>query len=172
MIWPWERYDWTKVSNWTQELDDFDRRKAKAIALARYEFAREAGLKDAHGLDPQKAWQANYDGTLAEVAAAKFFGFYYTGTIGSLDRDDVGPFQIRGTPYGNGHLILHRDPKDPPHKKYILATGGEPRFTLEGWCYGYEGKTYLWWDKQPDRSRPCFWIPSTVLHSMKEIGIK
>ena len=125
------------------------------------------GRQDEYDAPQDQGWEFHIQGACGEKAAAKDLGVYWSGNLGDLKADDVGPFQVR-TASGHGyHLLLHK--KDQDEKKYILVTGTAPRFRLVGWCYGKEGKLKkYWWDKSKTK-RPAYFVPQTALHPIESL---
>jgi hypothetical protein len=113
----------------------------------------------AHGHQAATDWQSNIEGVLSEMALSKHWNLYWKGK-GNLREPDVGNHDCRSTPYGTGHLLLHKE--DPDERRYYLLIGVNGRYEVAGWCYGMEGKLDEYW-KAPQRGRPCYMVPQTAL---------
>jgi hypothetical protein len=98
----------------------------------------------------------------AELAACKFFDYFWTGHIGDYKARDCGPFQVRQTWRELGSLILH--PEDHDQHQHILVTGVMPDYWLTGWAWGFEGKLKKYW--RTDVRNPAFFVPQGVIHEM------
>jgi hypothetical protein len=100
---------------------------------------------------------------------------FYDGNVGVVGPGDVGKLELRSTKYRGGHLVLHRPfedgrPKDNPNAIYVLVYSyDKPTYYIAGWLYGHEGQDQKWWNQQPDKSRPCFWIPPSELKDPEEL---
>jgi hypothetical protein len=79
---------------------------------------------------------------------------------------DIGDkYQVRGTNYATGRLILHG--KDNDKAPFILVVERFPIYQLVGWIYGAEGKKpEYWWATAPI---PAFFVPREVMHSMETL---
>lgn len=140
-------------------------KNAELVAGHRRKEDIQKGYKVAWGQsnDPDKIMRDMIEGSYYEAAVCKFLQLPYTK--GVLRGDDAGRYQVRGTTYPNGRLILH--PEDHDSKIYILVVGEVPEFTLYGWILGVDGKKDEYWD-DPAGGRPAFFVPQSVLN--KDIG--
>jgi len=72
-------------------------------------------------------WDTDFDGTCGECAAAKHYGRYWPMSVtfpgvddaSSYKKFDIDGFQVRATPWRDGHLIVR--PNDKLGERYILA---------------------------------------------------
>lgn len=135
----------------------------------------------AHGFsNARNGWQADNEGALAEVAAAKGLNLYWSA--GSFGAPDVGGlYDVRSTPYATGHLVIY--PKDESERKFILAVGADAHWELRGWLYARECKQAQYWTTHTVRGKPClatdpgaaklndacFYVPQIALHPMNTI---
>ena len=78
-------------------------------------------------------------------------------------------YQVRATPWRNGHLIINKD--DPPKDIYILITGENTvgfTWLVRGWLVGSDGKREGWWgEKQKDRY--AYFVPQAELNEMSDL---
>ena len=113
-----------------------------------------------HGIDAATAdWQAHIEGALGEMALAKHLRIYWPGK-GELTDPDVGPLEVRTTPYEHGKLILH--PSDGDDSIFWLLTGFNGTYNVRGWISGRDGKRDIYWS-DPVGGRPAFFVPQDAL---------
>ena len=104
-------------------------------------------------------WSIDIEGSLAELAVCKHFGFYWTG-LEEARAQDSGCFEVRTTVYQNGCLLLQPDDNDDDI--YILVINDCPRFKLVGWIKAKDGKIDEHW-KDKGTGRPCYYVPQSSL---------
>ncbi len=115
-------------------------------------------------------------GARCEAALAKYLGVsHIKGTPGA---PDVAGYDVRGTQYLDGRLILH--PRDLDERIYVLVVGPltarhlAPRpyhlaFFVCGWIYGRAGKDKQWWDEPIGNGRPAFFVPQQALMPIQSL---
>ena len=111
-------------------------------------------------------WSQHIEGAAGEMALAKHLGMYWNG-IPTEGGGDVGPYEVRTTPYPEGPLRLHK--KDADDSKFVLVTGRALHFKLVGWIYARDGKKDEYWGNPWKNGRPAFWVPHSDLHPMSEL---
>lgn len=120
--------------------------------------------------DTTSAWQHHIEGCLGELATAKAYGLYWSGSIGDLQAADAGPLQVRATRYRNGRLIVHPAPADDPSHAFVLVVGTPLRLTLAGWTFGHEAQRDEFWGEL-QRGRPAFNVPQDGLRPMCDLKV-
>ena len=101
-------------------------------------------------------------GVKSEMAVAKYLEIPYDGDIGIAGNFDVGgKYEVRGTTYKNGCLLLHPEDKPAP---YILVIEDGDTFELAGWIMGEEGKKKEYW--REDVRSPCYFVPQYRLNDI------
>lgn len=138
------------------------------------------GTKPAYGVT-ETAPEYDLTGAIGELAYAKYFGVYWSGTVGKLSLPDVGPFQVRATTVVRGGLLVHPAPTapgergdDPNHRFYLAITRARGVVELHGWAWGYEvQKPELWCDARDPKARfrlerPAFVLERQFLHDLSE----
>lgn len=131
------------------------------VGVMRHVQDMKRKYEDAHGGDGNlKDWQVDCEGALGEMALAKHLGFYWSGNIGNVKAPDVGPYEVRTAGEHWHHLLLH--PTDKDDRPYVLVTGKDGRYRLQGWILGRDGKQQRWW-KEKVNGRPCFFVPQSAL---------
>lgn len=111
----------------------------------------------------KNVYRDTLNGIKYEMVVAKYFGFEYDGDIGKPGRFDVGgKYEVRGTKYINGHLILNPEDKDAI---YILVVGDGNEFDIVGWIDGKEGKKDEYW--RTDTRYPCYFVPQSALKNIE-----
>lgn len=125
------------------------------------------GLADYHAgaaSKPDRGWELDVQGALAEMAAAKVLDLYWAG--GWPPAGDVARVQVRSTVLPDGRLVVNQD--DPDDVPFVLVVGVPPVLRLPGWMSGREAKAARWW--QADVACPAFFVPQAALHPMHELG--
>lgn len=117
---------------------------------------------DRYGADRRIGWQLHIDGAIGELAVAKHFGWFWSGSVGLLNRADVGAqTEVRTTRYDNGHLLVHKDDKD--ENVFYLAIIDEPLVTIVGYLTGRAAKREEWWKDHAGNDRPAYWVPQEAI---------
>lgn len=128
-------------------------------AAARYVAAVSRRARGTEGAaQPPERTMTDFLGCMAELAACKARGLYWTGAAG-LGAADAGPVDVRATEHAGGHLILHD--ADPDDRPFLLVVCRPPRFMLAGWLWGREGKSPRWW--RTDVRQPAYFVPQSAL---------
>lgn len=106
-------------------------------------------------------WDRMVGGALAEAAFAKHLNVYWWK--GSRNTPDVGEFEVRTTPYKEGHL--HIKPNDPEGKRFYLLVGAYGKYEIKGWFTAEEAKQHPEWLYSKKIGRDAqYWIPQANLH--------
>lgn len=116
--------------------------------------------------EPTKVWLQVIEGCYYEAAVCKFQGIPYKHRLFGID---TGKYEVRGTKYPYGKLILH--PKDRGDLVFILVTGVCPKFLLRGWIYGHEGQLEKYWADPSGKNRFAYFVPQKMLHDMAELPL-
>ena len=114
--------------------------------------------------NPKKAVELNREGCFYEAAVCKFQNIPYKHQLFGID---AGEYEVRGTKYPTGRLILH--PKDNNNHIFILVTGKIPTFELVGWIKGIDGKKNEFWTDPSNTNRYAYFIPQNKLNSINEL---
>ena len=112
------------------------------------------------------AWDHEIIGAIAELAACKAMGVYWSSAL-DPGAPDTRKCEIRATAYHNGQLILRAsDRSDLP---YVLAVVSRlPEVILAGWIWPEHGKLPEFWAEKANRPG-CWWVPQNALRPMAEI---
>ena len=100
------------------------------------------GYKPAYGAKAND-WQISIEGTLGEMAAAKWLGVYWQGATVFRGCDLPG-VEVRTRSRHHYELIVH--PKDRDDAKFLLLTGAAGRYVVRGWILGKDAKREEWWN--------------------------
>lgn len=139
------------------------------VGAWRHLHAKANGKQDSHGFkgDP---WEIDVEGALAELAAYKAIGRYWSPTIDQRKdgTGDGGPYEVRRrSKQWHDHLIREDDVFSAP---YILAIGSISRFRIVGWIYCHEARRDEWWDNKDNRGW-AWWPPQEKLHDLDELPV-
>jgi hypothetical protein len=121
-------------------------------------------------------WGANIEGACAELAVALALGLEWTGENQfqpPFTLPDVGDdIEVRQVGRGN-RLVLRfdeRDISDKAERRFVLAEGWAPSFSIHGWARPAEAKRDEWRTIYPER---LVWeMPATHLHPLEDISRK
>lgn len=128
-----------------------------------YNLAR--GAQPRYGAGTSKDWQLSIDGSLGEMAVAKWLGVFWHGSLGNYDAKDVGGYQVRTS----GLDVLSVRTGDKDEDVFICVHGVNGRYVLRGWIYGREGKLPRYYGDRFNNGRPNYWIPFSDLHPMETL---
>lgn len=143
-------------------LTDDEITKAKTIAPKWKVTQGSKVYKVKWGQDTSKTMEDTVLGVCYEMVVAKALHIDYDGDIGVVGNYDVGgKYEVRGTKYRNGCLLLHPEDKEAP---YILVTGEGKDFNIVGWIMGSEGKKDKYW--RTDVRYPCYFVPQDALKDL------
>ena len=105
----------------------------------------------------QSDWAVDIVGAIGEACFAKHRNLYWSASVRSFKLPDVGTWQVRGTEWLDGHMIVR--PKDKEERKSdVIALVALEGFG--GWIVGWKEtelatqqkywRTDLWWVPQED----------------------
>lgn len=136
-----------------------------SVGKARQEYNISVKANDRYGYDGDvvEGTKIAIAGALGEKAVAVALNVLWDGALGDYRAKDVGGYQVRSTPYPDGHLLLHNEDED--NDIFILITGKDGPYILQGWTIGRHGKL----DEYLKRTikRPCYFVPQSQLYSME-----
>ena len=145
---------------------------AASIGVQRRMSGLQAGRRDKHGFKDD-GFAIDIQGAVAELAVAKLFGLYWDGLRSSQSlttRPDVGPLEVRSSPYRTACLIHH--PEDDPHRAYVLVAGKAPDdLYIQGWLFGRECRRDEWWRKPPEvrQGGAAWFVPAEALRPLEQL---
>jgi hypothetical protein len=137
---------------------------AEVGLFMRAEVHRMGGT-EAYGLAPEDGEEKSIQGAQAEYACHLWFGVPWDGRPNTFGRiADMGEdIEIRNSSLH--HWGMNMRPEDKPDRVYILVTGQDPTFRIQGWIRGHEGRRDEWWTNYGLRHRPYLWsVPQSALH--------
>lgn len=118
------------------------------------------GMQNAHGLDGGNDWQCHIEGSLGEMALAKYMNLYWSK--GDFKAPDVGNFEVRTTPKHNYKLCVR--PGDHDDSRYYLVTGSNGTYRIQGWILGRDAKQDRFLDDLKNGRPPAYFIPQKELN--------
>src|SRR5262249_2331674 len=83
------------------------------------------------------AWSANIEGAAGEMAVAKHLGMFWSGAVGDITANDVGPYQVKTNTSRKWDDLILREWNDR-RKIYIGVLSFVPKFVITGWIVGTE----------------------------------
>lgn len=149
----------SKLPDLKLSLDGSEVFHAATIGVMRRLAAMKKRRPEKFGERPKNPWEMDIEAAIAEMLVAKALGQYWHAFYGSTKaaHSDVGPYQVRHTPYENGCLIVK--PRDPDGV-YFLVTGSYPNMTIRGWKHGEDAKHERYFR---DGDKPAFFVPQNEL---------
>lgn len=164
----------------TVKLDWAERLMAIVVGGERTIQDEAMHLKGAHGVD-ETCPECDLTGAIGEIALAKHFGVFWSGTVGQLNLPDVGDVQVRATTNANGNLFIAKAVKpngkpgdNPNHRFYFAVVRRAGYVDLHGWILGREAQVPEFWKDPSDPScrprlrSPSYVVPRGRLHDMSE----
>lgn len=106
-----------------------------------------------------------------EMAVAKAFNLYWSGSSGDYSAIDVGgKLEVRTITKAGHCMILHKQDKDDV--PFVVACVQDaPAITLCGWMLGRDGKLDKWWADPQGTNRWAYFIPQPALLPMSDLVI-
>jgi hypothetical protein len=148
-------------------LSDVEWRFACSVGCERNIASIRAGRKVAHGIDLADRWRSHIEGACGECAVAKALGIFWTGSVDSFKRADLGGrLQVRTASRATGELIVRDD--DNPEHVYILVVGEAPTFRVCGWLYGWQA-AHDDYRKAPHNRPAAYFVPQAHLTRLDEL---
>jgi len=115
-----------------------------------------------HGDGGLNQWHMHVEGTLSEMALAKFLGVFWNGKGSFRDLDVGGLVDVRSTAWDSGSLIAHDE--DENERQLWLLTGIYGTYKVRGWIYAREAKNKeLYWEEK-QKGRPAYCVPQSHLN--------
>lgn len=139
---------------------------AGQIGVLRMVHVITKGRNHTYGSKDSDNWQRHIEGAMGECAVAKYLGLFWNGTIGEINRSDVGKIEVRTAFDHNRRLILHKEDKDD--SLFVFVTGGNGVYLIRGWIKCSDGKQDRYWSDPTKENRPAYFVPTTILKSMNE----
>src|SRR5262245_8999872 len=113
--------------------------------------------------DEGMTWTGEINGAIGELSAAKHLDVFWSGTVGQIDRADVGRYQVRSKQKAKDwHLVR---PKDKDEDVFIGVLVEGLRCTLTGWVYGWEAKQERFWRQEYG----AFFVPDDELRPIESL---
>lgn len=125
------------------------------------------GKKDAHGAHYERDWTVDIEGAIAEVAAAKALGMFYSGSINTWKQPDLGRnIQVRYCRRNNGHdphMVIR--PSDKDDEIFVLVSAAEKpeEYIVHGWIQAKEAKAHDEWISYASGRPKCWRVPASAL---------
>lgn len=108
----------------------------EVLSDLRHKYARDRGIKDEQ-VGNQSSKETDFIGMCAEFAFCKYFNLYPDiGVTTAKPYDcimDGYTFDVKGTKYATGKLLLRQTANHVPCDMYALVTGEPPLMTIRGY---------------------------------------
>lgn len=143
---------------------------AATVGVRRQLANLHAGLKPKHGAGVTADWEKHVQGACGELVVAKLLGLYWdAGGKGIPMPGDVGPLEVRCTPYRTGCLVVYKE--DTDNARFVLVTGYGLEYQVPGWLYAAQAKRQEWWrTERPDRSTGwAYFVPQEALRPIADL---
>lgn len=114
-------------------------------------------------------WQKCITGAAAEMAASKYLGVYWAGSLGDLGASDVGGYQtkVNNNQYYDDMRIQRRN--GPGVYIHMLSHEYLPRFVICGWLAWPDPRREDWWGEKAKKGQPAFFVPRSAVRPMSEL---
>jgi hypothetical protein len=141
---------------------------AAHVANLRCIESNRDGRLNAHGFTKGSGWEVNVEGAGAELAVAKYFGWYWDFSVNTFKAPDLGSkVQVRWTHSHNFSLIVR--PRDPEDDVYVLVSGWGPDYKIQGFMYGHEAKNQLWLRTESTGRPDAYMVPNDRLTPIEQL---
>jgi hypothetical protein len=141
---------------------------AIATVYAVLQDERHDGARDRTdpGWTRRRGYAQRIESTAAEFALAKQLGLPIE--IGFVSgKPDVGPHEVRHSSQHTSRLIIRTD--DCPESRYVLVTGMQGLYRLQGWLYAYEAQQRPEWLEAYNSRPPSYFVPRSALHPIETL---
>lgn len=110
------------------------------------------------------AWATNIEGACGELAVAKYLNRFWSGAIGDIEADDVGPYQVKTNTSRRWDDLIVRT-WNKPNRVYISVLSFLPRFVICGWEFGTQVKKAEFL-RMGRKDMPAYFYPRARVHDM------
>lgn len=137
----------------------FELWQASQVGCRRHIEAVQAGF--GNGAIPEQNWTLHVEGAGAEMAAAKAFDWYWSGSVNTFKDADIGRrVQVRWRSKPDYELIVR--PRDRDEDFFVLVRGRAPQYEVYGGILGRDAKRDEWLRDYGGRP-PAFFVPDSAL---------
>jgi hypothetical protein len=112
-------------------------------------------------------WDNEITGTIAEMAACKMFGEYWSAAV-DPGAADTKRTEIRSSTNPHSDLIIRSSDEPKKGRPFTLAIVTIPNVEFVGWIIAREGMRKEWYQARYGRP-PCFWVPRSCLRPMETL---
>lgn len=117
----------------------------------------------------EDSWTSNIEGAAGEMAVAKARDRFWSGAIGNITADDVGPYQVKTNATRKWDDLMLPERQAKPDKIYISVLSFAPRFIITGWIKGSDAMQKQFRRAGPPFASPLFLVPRLVLNDMSTL---
>lgn len=150
----------------TITLDEQEFQQAALSGVLREASARRRRAANCHGASVEAdPWHMHINGSLAELAVAKYLNCYWRGLGIYGTHGDLAGVEVRWRGQATYDLVLY--PRDEDRVPYVLVTGDAPTLTLRGWILGVHGKRPEYW--RAPGGRWAYFVPQSALCEMANL---
>lgn len=135
--------------------------QAALVGAMRGAGAISRGLQSARGIKKTDSWWASIEGSLGELALAKYLNLFWNGSL-RVGPGDVGKLEVRTRSEHRYDLMIHKS--DPDEAIVWLLTGAFGQYRVRGWIRAKDGKKAIYW-RDPAGGRPTYFVPASALNS-------
>ena len=133
--------------------------RRNAEAAVRNSKARWGGLST--------CWNGHIQGSLAEMAFAKWMNCYWEGhTSTYTQKADVAGCEVR---WSSNNKLKRKD-SDALDQKYILVIGEAPVMTICGWIWGHEFQKLGVFEDPGQRGKPAWFVDAIKLRPLSDLN--
>lgn len=139
---------------------------AALIGVMRQISSLRQNHRPAYGYEDDAPWQIGIEGACGEMAAAKCLGIFPSLGVDTFKAPDLPGLQIK-TRSSHEYDLLVR-PHDEGDQKFVLVTGRNGSYRVQGWAYGYEAKQQEYEADYGNRPKAYF-MPAEKLRHISEL---
>ena len=141
---------------------------AGVVGCLRQSTAMRDGRQDFFAADGGGGgkWGQHIIGCQGEMAVAKHFNIFWSGTVGQVHLPDVGDLEVRTRQPGEFGADLTLRNGDKADRRYLLVVATPPFFDIKGWMYGRDGMIETYRHPRLVNGEALFYVPPHRLQPM------
>jgi hypothetical protein len=140
--------------------------QAASVGVMRRVNAVRNRREEPYGERPKASWTDDINGAIAELAVAKHFNVFWSGTVGRVDLPDVGRLQVRSKLQDDHRLVVRAN--DGDDEPVISVLVDLPICRICGWMIAKDAKRHEWLLSDPSKPDRYF-VPNAELRAISDL---